>query len=104
MQRTEFGGCKWSGSAPGFAREGVANISRVADWRGISYVPLSMLSPSIVFKSLGFSLLMGLIGGFLSAVRAARLDIIQALRAARVREAEFEARRVLGLLSEAPRR
>jgi len=39
------------------------------------------LSPSIVATSPGFSLLMGLIGEFLPAVRAARLDIIQALRA-----------------------
>ena len=39
------------------------------------------LSPFIVATSLGFSLLMGLIGGFLPAVGAARLNIIQALRA-----------------------
>jgi ABC-type lipoprotein release transport system permease subunit len=39
------------------------------------------LSPSIVASSLGFSLLMGLMGGFLPALRASRLDIIQALRA-----------------------
>jgi ABC-type antimicrobial peptide transport system permease subunit len=39
------------------------------------------LSPSIVAASLGFSLAMGMLGGFLPAVRAARLDIIQALRA-----------------------
>jgi putative ABC transport system permease protein len=39
------------------------------------------LSPSIIATSLGFSLLMGLIGGFLPAVGAARLNIIQALRA-----------------------
>ena len=39
------------------------------------------LSARIVTQSLGFSLLMGLLGGFLPSVRAARLDIIQALRA-----------------------
>src|ERR1044071_1013113 len=40
------------------------------------------LSPSIVGTALGFSVLMGFVGGFLPAVRAARLDIIQALGAA----------------------
>jgi ABC-type antimicrobial peptide transport system permease subunit len=39
------------------------------------------LSPQIIAQSLGFALLMGLLGGFLPSVRAARLDIIQALRA-----------------------
>jgi ABC-type lipoprotein release transport system permease subunit len=39
------------------------------------------LSTSIVTTTLGFALLMGLIGGFLPAVRAARLNIVQALRA-----------------------
>ncbi|MGH7834652.1 MAG: ABC transporter permease [Candidatus Binatia bacterium] len=39
------------------------------------------LSPSIAMISLGFSLIMGLVGGFLPAVRAARLNILQALRA-----------------------
>ena len=39
------------------------------------------LSPQIVAVSLGFSLLMGLLGGFLPAIGAARLNIVQALRA-----------------------
>jgi ABC-type antimicrobial peptide transport system permease subunit len=39
------------------------------------------LSPQIIAQALGFSLVMGLVGGFLPSVRAARLDIIQALRA-----------------------
>ena len=38
------------------------------------------LSPPIAISSLLFSLLMGLLGGFLPAVRAARLNIVNALR------------------------
>jgi ABC-type antimicrobial peptide transport system permease subunit len=38
------------------------------------------LSPSIIAASLGFALLMGLLGGFFPALRAARLNIVQALR------------------------
>ena len=39
------------------------------------------LSPSIIVSSLLFAVFMGLIGGFLPAVRAARLNILNALRA-----------------------
>jgi ABC-type antimicrobial peptide transport system permease subunit len=39
------------------------------------------LSPSTVISSMLFSLLMGLVGGFLPAARAARLNIVNALRA-----------------------
>ena len=39
------------------------------------------LSPAIIFGSLTFALAMGFIGGFLPAVRAARLNILSALRA-----------------------
>ncbi|MCX6132442.1 MAG: ABC transporter permease [Ignavibacteriales bacterium] len=38
------------------------------------------LSPSIIVSSLLFSLMMGLLGGFLPSVRAARLNIVNALR------------------------
>ena len=40
------------------------------------------LTPAIAMKTIVFSLAMGLIGGFLPALRAARLEIVDALRAA----------------------
>ena len=40
------------------------------------------LTPGIVALSLGFALAMALLGGFLPAARAARLRIVDALRAA----------------------
>jgi ABC-type antimicrobial peptide transport system permease subunit len=39
------------------------------------------LSPNVVASALIFALVMGVIGGFLPAVRAARLNIVNALRA-----------------------
>jgi ABC-type antimicrobial peptide transport system permease subunit len=41
-----------------------------------------LLTSEIAAKTLMFALLMGLLGGFLPAVRAARLNIVDALRAA----------------------
>jgi putative ABC transport system permease protein len=40
------------------------------------------LTLKIVISSLGFALLMGMLGGFLPAVCAARMNIVDALRAA----------------------
>jgi ABC-type antimicrobial peptide transport system permease subunit len=40
------------------------------------------LSPGIVAEGLGFALLMGLVGGLLPAFRAARMNIVEALREA----------------------
>lgn len=39
------------------------------------------LSPSIIINSIIFSLLMGIVGGFLPSIRASRLNIVNALRA-----------------------
>ncbi len=39
------------------------------------------LSPGIMVSSLIFSIIMGIVGGFLPAVRASRLNIVNALRA-----------------------
>ncbi len=41
-----------------------------------------LLTPQIAIQTLAFSLLMGLLGGFLPALRASRLNIVDALRAA----------------------
>lgn len=53
------------------------------NWQSFSELAFSFaLTPRIVLLSLGFAVLMGLIGGFLPAVRASRLGIVDALRAA----------------------
>jgi putative ABC transport system permease protein len=39
------------------------------------------LSPKIIVDSLIFAIIMGILGGFLPSVRAARMNIVTALRA-----------------------
>lgn len=53
------------------------------NWDTFSEVAFQLtLAPRTVATALGFSLVMGVLGGFLPAVRAARLDVVDALRAA----------------------
>jgi len=53
------------------------------NWQSFAELAFTFtLTPGIVAKSLAFALFMGLLGGFLPALRAARLNIIDALRAA----------------------
>jgi len=53
------------------------------NWQSFSELAFSFtLTPKIVLQSLGFAAVMGLAGGVLPALRAARLRIVDALRAA----------------------
>jgi hypothetical protein len=53
------------------------------NWQSFSELAFSFtLTPRIIATSMLFAVLMGVIGGFLPAVRAARLSIVDALRAA----------------------
>lgn len=52
------------------------------NWQSFSELAFSFtLTPGIVAQTLLFALVMGVIGGFLPAIRAARLNIVDALRA-----------------------
>jgi ABC-type antimicrobial peptide transport system permease subunit len=52
------------------------------NWQSFAELAFTFtLTPQIAASSMGFALLMGVVGGFLPAVRAARLSIVDALRA-----------------------
>jgi len=52
------------------------------NWQSFSELAFSFtLTPAIGVKTLAFSLAMGVVGGFLPAIRASRLNIVDALRA-----------------------
>jgi putative ABC transport system permease protein len=60
----------------------VVTISTM-NWQTFSELAFGFrLTPQIIGQSVGFALGMGLVGGFLPAVRAARMNIVDALRAA----------------------
>jgi ABC-type antimicrobial peptide transport system permease subunit len=51
------------------------------NWQTFSELAFSFaLTPDIVTRSLAFSLIMGFVGGVLPAIRAARMNIVEALR------------------------
>ncbi len=53
------------------------------NWQSFSQLAFGFhLTPAIAVKTLVFALFMGLVGGFLPSVRAARLEIVDSLRAA----------------------
>lgn len=73
------------GWAVGLALASFMQLVRIStmNWQSFSELAFTFtLTPEIVGKSLAFALLMGFLGGFLPAVRAARMKIVDALRAA----------------------
>jgi putative ABC transport system permease protein len=75
----------FAGWAVGIALASLMTLVKITtlNWATLSELAFSfVLTPSIVFQSLAFALVMGCLGGFLPAVRAARMNIVDALRAA----------------------
>lgn len=74
-----------SGGAAGLALASLMQFFSLStmNWQTFSELAFSFtLSRGIVLQSLAFALLMGLLGGFLPALRASRLNIVEALRTA----------------------
>ncbi len=72
------------GGVVGIALASIMQFVQIStlNWQSFSELAFSFtLTPQIALSSFAFALLMGIIGGFLPAVRAARLDIVDALRA-----------------------
>jgi ABC-type antimicrobial peptide transport system permease subunit len=74
------------GLAGGVAGLGCAALMQFASFSTTNFQTFAdlsfrfILTPAIVAQTLAFSITMGLIGGFLPAMRAARMDIVDALR------------------------
>ena len=74
-----------AGGAAGVGLASLLSFARVSTLNFASFSEVGFgftLSPGVITRALIFAVAMGLVGGFLPAVRAARLNIVNALRAA----------------------
>jgi putative ABC transport system permease protein len=72
------------GGAVGVGLASLLSFARVSTMNFTSFSEIGFgfsLSPAVIVGALAFALVMGVVGGFLPAVRAARLSIVGALRA-----------------------
>jgi len=72
------------GGAIGVALAALLSFARISvvNFQSFSEIGFGFaLSPGVVQNALIFAVVMGVVGGFLPAVRAARLNIVNALRA-----------------------
>jgi putative ABC transport system permease protein len=72
------------GGAAGLVLASALQFFSISTLNFNSFAELSFsfaLSPSIIISSLIFAALMGFLGGFLPSVRAARMNIVNSLRA-----------------------
>jgi ABC-type antimicrobial peptide transport system permease subunit len=73
------------GGAVGIALASFMQLVQIStlNWQSFAELAFSFaLTPKIAVLSFCFAIVMGIVGGFLPAVRAARLKIVDALRAA----------------------
>jgi putative ABC transport system permease protein len=73
------------GGAAGLALAALLSFARVSTLNFSSFAEIGFgfaLSPGVILNALIFAVVMGIVGGFLPAVRAARLNIVNALRGA----------------------
>jgi len=74
-----------AGGAIGIALASLMSFIRISTTNFGTFSELAFgftLAPSVIISTLLFALLMGIVGGFLPAVRASRLNILNALRSA----------------------
>jgi hypothetical protein len=71
-----------SSLSPSQRARALAAFARRDDVARLDVDGVTWLTPAIIAASLAFALFMGFVGGFLPAARAARLSIVDALRAA----------------------